>query len=57
MDTIFKDMEGCIWYLDDIPIHGGDAEGEQQAIVEKVLQQCVKHELAVNVLESEFLVQ
>jgi len=26
MDTIFKDMEGCIWYLDDILIYGGDSE-------------------------------
>jgi len=28
MDTIFKDMEGCIWYLDDILIYGGDSEEE-----------------------------
>ena len=28
MDTIFKDMEGCIWYLDDILIYGGDTEAE-----------------------------
>ena len=57
MDTIFKDMEGCIWYLDDILIYGGDTEGEHQAIVEKVLQQCVKHGLAVNLLKSEFHVK
>ena len=57
MDTIFKDMEGCIWYLDDILIHGGDTEAEHQAIVEKVLQQCVEHGLAVNLLKSEFHVK
>ena len=54
MDTIFKDIEGCIWYLNDILIYAGDSEAEHQAIVEKVLQQCVKHGLAVNLLKSEF---
>ena len=29
MSTIFKDMEGCIWYLDNILIYGGDTEAEQ----------------------------
>ena len=57
MDTIFKDMEGCIWYLNDILIYGGDTEAEHQAIVEKVLQQCVEHGLAVNLLKSEFHVK
>ena len=28
MDTIFKDMEGCIWYVDDILIYGGDTVAE-----------------------------
>jgi len=28
MDSIFGDMEGCIWYLDDILIYGGDSEEE-----------------------------
>ena len=37
MDTIFKDMEGCIWYLDNILIYGGDIKAEHQAIVVKVL--------------------
>ena len=54
MDTIFKDIEGCIWYLDDILIYRGNTEAEHQAIVKKVLQQCVKHGLAVNLLKSEF---
>ena len=54
MDTIFKDMEGCIWYLVDIRIYGGDTEAEHQAIVEEVLQQRVEHGLAVNLLKSEF---
>ena len=57
MDTIFKDMEGCIWYLDVIVIYGGDTEAEHQAIVEKVLQQCIEHGLAVNLLKSEFHVK
>ena len=54
MDTIFQDMEGCIWYLNDILIYGGDTEAEDQAIVEKVLPQCVEHGLAVNLLKSKF---
>ena len=57
MDAIFKDMEGCFWYVDDILIYGGDTEAEHQAIVEKVLQQCVEHGLAVNLLKSEFHVK
>ena len=55
--TIFKDMEGCIWCLDDILIYGGDTKAEHQAIVEKVLQQCIEHGLLVNVLKSEFHVK
>jgi len=39
MDTIFKNMEGCIWYLDDIVIFGGASEEEHQQLVEQVLQQ------------------
>ena len=54
MDTIFKDMEVCIWYLDNILTYGGDTEAEHQAIVEKILQQCVEYGLAVNLLKSEF---
>ena len=57
MDTIFKDMEGYNWYLDDILIYGGDTEAEHQAIVEKVLQQCVEDGLTVNLLKSEFHVK
>ena len=57
MDAIFKDIEGCIWYLDDILIYGGDTKAEHQAIVAKGLQQCVKHELAINLLKSEFHVK
>ena len=54
MHTIFKDIEECIWYLDDILIYGGNTEAEHEAIVEKVLQQYVVHGLAVNLLKSEF---
>ena len=57
LDAIFKHMEGCIWYLDDILIYGGDTEAEHQAIVEKVLQQCVEHGLAVDLLKSELYVK
>ena len=37
MNTIFKDMEECIGYLDDILIYGSNTEAEHQVIVEKVL--------------------
>ena len=47
MDTIFSNEEGCAWYMDDIRIYGGQTEAEQQAYVEKILQQCVNHGLAV----------
>jgi len=52
MDTIFKDMKGCIWYLDDILIYGEDSKEEIQQLVEQVLQQCIKHGLAVNLTKS-----
>ena len=54
IDTIFKDMEACIWSLYNILIYGDNTEAEHQAIVEKVLQQCVEYRLAVNLLKSEF---
>jgi len=57
MDTIFKDVEGCVWYLDDILIFGGETEEEHQALVEKVLEKCVEHGLAVNLPKSEFHVK
>ena len=57
IDTIFKEVEACIRYLDYILIYSGDAKAEQQAIVVKVLQQCVEHELAVNLLKSELHVK
>ena len=50
-------MEGCIWYLDNILIYGGDTKAEHQTIVEKVQQQCVNHGLAGNLLKSEFNVE
>jgi len=57
MGTIFKDIEGYIWYLNNIPIYEGDSEEEHQQLVEQVLQQCIKHCLAVNLNKSEFHVQ
>ena len=57
MNAIFKDIEGCIWYLDNLFSYGGNTEAQHQAIIEKVLQQCVEHELAVNLFKSEFHVK
>ena len=54
IDTMLKDMEGCIQYLDNVLIYASNTEGEHQAIVEKVLQHCVEHVLAVNLLKCEF---
>ena len=56
-DSIFQDMEGSIWYLDDILMHSGNTKAEHQAIVENVLQQLVTHGLAVNFLKSRFHVK
>ena len=57
MDTIFKDTERCIKYLNNILINGGYTEAEHQARVEKVLQQCVEHGPAVNLQKREFHVK
>ena len=57
MDTIFEHEDGCGWYMDDILIYGGTTEAEYQAFVETVLQQCVKHELGVNLTKFEFHVK
>src|SRR5258706_12387461 len=54
MDEIFDGLEGVLWYLDDILIHGGKTEAEHQKLVEKVLQKCLDHGLAVNLEKSEF---
>ena len=56
MDAIFKDMEVCIWYLDDVLIYGGNTKTEHQTIVEKILQQCIEYGLAVNLFKSEFYI-
>ena len=53
MERIFKDEEGCVWYMDDILIYGGTTAAEHQAFVENVLQQCVKHVVAVDLTNSE----
>ena len=50
-------MKGCMWYLVNILIYGSDTKAEHQAIVEKVLQQCVEHGLAVNLLKSQLHVK
>ena len=38
MDEIFDGLEGVVWYLHDILIHGGETEEEHQKIVEQVLK-------------------
>ena len=53
MDTICKDEEGCVWYMDDILIYGGQTEADHQAYIKKILQQCVDHAFAVNLTKSE----
>jgi len=40
--------------LDDILIFEGETEEEYQALVEKVLEKCIEHEVAVNLSKSEF---
>ena len=54
LDTIFKDEEGSVWYIDDTLIYGGQTEAEHQAYVETILPQSVNHGLAVNLTKSEF---
>ena len=54
IDANFKDMEVCIWYLNNIFIYGSNTNAKHQAIVKKVLQQYVKHGLADNLLKNEF---
>ena len=54
MDEVFDGLEGVLWYLYDILIHGGQIESEHQKLVEKVLQRCLDHRLAINFEKSEF---
>ena len=56
IDMIFKDIKEYILYLNNILSYSGNMEAEPQAIVEKVLQQCVEHRLAINLLKSKFYV-
>ena len=53
MDTMFKDKECCVWYMDDILIYK-KKKAAHQANVGKILQQCVNYGLAVNLTKSEF---
>ena len=43
--------------MDNKHIFRGKTEAEYQAYVEKILQQCVNHCLAVKLTKSEFYVQ
>ena len=47
-------MEGCLSYLNDIIIYSGNTKAKHQSIVEKVLQQCIKYALAVNLFKSKY---
>ena len=53
MYTIFNDEVACVWYMHDTLTYGGETAAEHQACVEKILQQCVNNELAVNLTKSE----
>ena len=53
IDTIFKVIAAYIWFLDNILIHSGNTEAEQQSIVETIQLQYVTHELAGNLLKSK----
>ena len=56
MDRILNHEEALVWYMDDMLIYRQTTEAEQQAFVDNVLQQCVKHRLVVNLTKSEFYV-
>ena len=51
---IFADIEGLIWYIDDILVYGGSTKAEHQRIVERVLAKCIEHGLSVNLTKSVF---
>ena len=53
-DTIYKNMQGCVWYVDNIYTCSGNSAAEHYGIVEKVLLRCVEHVLEVNLLKSEW---
>ena len=54
MDTIRKDDQGCVWYMNKILIYGRETEVEHQAYLDKILQQCVDHVFAVDLTKSWF---
>ena len=56
MYTICNDEEDRVWYIHDMHINGAETGAENQADVEKSLQQCVNHGLAVNLTKTEFYV-
>ena len=41
IDTIFRDMQECIWYLDNILIYSCNTQAKHLVIVQTVLQPCV----------------
>ena len=56
MYAIFKDIERCIWYLDDILIYSSNTKAQHQHIFKKRLLQGVGHKLAIILLKNEFYV-
>ena len=51
--TMFIDIEGYIWCVNNILIYVNNIKLEHKTIVEKVLQQCIKHKLAINRLKRK----
>ena len=56
MDEILKDVEGVLWYLDNILNYGGLIEAEHQQVVERVLQKLLEYGLTINLEKSVFYV-
>ena len=56
MDTICIDEKCCVWYMYDILIYCAETTAEHQAYVQKTVQQCVNHGLAVYLTKSEFYI-
>ena len=53
-NTICKDAEGCVHYMEDIRIYGEETENEHPLHGQKILLQVVNSWLAVNLTKYEF---
>ena len=54
MDEVLQGIEEEVHYLNDILIHTSGTKDEHRALVEKVLERLMDHDLAVNFSKSEF---